>query len=88
MSWSQADAAEAERRYTARLPLSLRQTAWVLGDLHRRGAKKNEPDRRLVLEKIADGRLRIVDDSAKQPYWTVSAQEVDRFLGVETRGAA
>ena len=77
--WSTADALEAERRYTNRLPLTMRQTAHVLNLTFLRGAKKGQPDRRQVLERIADGRLHVIDASVKEPYWTISAQELDRY---------
>jgi hypothetical protein len=78
-TWSTADALEAERRYAAGLSLTLRQTAHILNLHHQRGAKKGQPDRRQVLERIADGRLQVIDTAVKQPYWTIAAHELDRY---------
>lgn len=82
--------AEAERRYTQRLPLTLTQTAHVLNLTFSKGAKRGQPDRRQVLDRLYDGRLRPVDRTEPQHRWTVSPAEIDRYLngGSTERGAA
>lgn len=60
--------------------LTLTEVASVLRLLHQRGAHKGEPDRRLVVELVRAGKLRLVDDDQANHHWTVATSEVRRYL--------
>lgn len=59
---------------------TLVETAGVLKLVHRSGAKKGQPDRRLVLQLIADGKLRVVDPDQPTHRWTIATPEIRRYL--------
>lgn len=67
----------------ANIVLDLEQVAVVLNLRYGRGARKGEPDRRLVAELIKAGRLRGVDPEQPSRLITVSCAEVCRYLAGE-----
>lgn len=62
--------------------LTLTQTAAILKLCHRSGARKGLPDRRLVLELIAKGKLRVVDPDQPSHRLTIATPEIRKYLGV------
>lgn len=60
--------------------LTLTEVAAVLKLTHQRGAKRGQPDRRLALELVHTGRLRVVDHDQPDYRYTVSTTEVRRYL--------
>jgi hypothetical protein len=61
--------------------LTLTEVADILRLTHTRGAKKGTPDRRLAVDLVATGKLRVVDADQPAFRWTVSTGEVRRYLG-------
>ena len=64
--------------------LTAGQTATVLGLTFTRGRHKGEPNRHLVAELVADGRLCPVDPSQPLPRWTFSVAAITRYLDGDT----
>lgn len=60
--------------------LTLTEVAAVLKLTHRSGSKKGQPDRRLVLELVAAGKLRLVDSDQPTHRWTIATPEIRRYL--------
>lgn len=60
--------------------LTLVEAAAVLKLTHRSGAKKGAPDRRLVLELVATGKLRVVDPDQPAHRLTIATPEIRRYL--------
>lgn len=60
--------------------LTMTETARVLKLCHRSGSKKGQPDRRLVLELIAAGKVRVVDPDQPTHRWTIATPEIRRYL--------
>lgn len=60
--------------------LTLTETARVLKLCHRSGAKKGQPDRRLVLELVSTNKLRVVDVDQPTHRWTIATPEIRRYL--------
>ena len=79
-TWTAADIADAERRYTTGLALTPRQVAHILNLTHQRGSHRGEPDRLRALDLIATGRLHPVDPTQPTHRLTVSAAEIRRHL--------
>lgn len=80
ITWTAADTAEAERRMATNQPLTLTQSAHVLNLTFTRGRHAGNPNRRLVLDLIGTGRLRVVDADQPQHRWTVAPAEIHRYL--------
>lgn len=79
-TWTATDTAEAERRMATNQPLTLTQCAHVLNLTFTRGRHAGNPNRRLVLDLVATGRLRVVDADQPQHRWTVAPAEIARYL--------
>jgi hypothetical protein len=62
--------------------LTLTEAAGILKLTHRSGAKKGRPDRRLVLELVAAGKLRVVDPDQPSHRLTIATPEIRKYLGV------
>lgn len=60
--------------------LTCTQVAEILQLRHRSGAKKGMADRRLVLELVAAGKLRLVDPDQPTHRYTIATSEVRRYL--------
>lgn len=60
--------------------LTLTEVARVLRLVHQRGVKAGQPDRRLALELVRSGKLRLVDPDQPSFHWTVSTAELRRYL--------
>lgn len=56
------------------------EVAFVLGLTITRGADKGKPSRLAVYELIRAGRLKLVDPQQSITRWTVSCDEVRRYL--------
>lgn len=60
--------------------LTLTEVADLLKLQHQRGAKRGKPDRRLALDLVMTGKLRVVDPDQPSYRYTVSTAEVRRYL--------
>lgn len=60
--------------------LTLTEAAAVLKLQHRSGARKGQPDRRLVLELVAAGKLHVVDRDQPSHRLTIATPEIRRYL--------
>ena len=56
------------------------QVAQVLGLVHTRGAKAGQPNRHLVAELVATGRLTPVDVRQPLPRWSFATSAVRRYI--------
>ena len=63
--------------------LTMTQVAEVLNLTFTRGAKRGRPNRRLALELIMSGRLRVIDPQQGQTHWSVSRAEIMRYISGE-----
>ena len=62
------------------LVLTPGQVAQVLGLVHTRGAKAGQPNRHLVAELVATGRLTPVDVRQPLPRWSFATSAVRRYI--------
>jgi hypothetical protein len=61
--------------------MTLTEVAAVLKLCHQRGSKKGQPDRRLAVELVHAGKLRLIDPDQPVYRWSVSTAEVLRYIG-------
>lgn len=61
--------------------LTTGEVAYVLRLTYVRGAKKGQPNRRLVIDKVTAGELRPIDPTEPWWRWKFSVTEVNRYLG-------
>ncbi len=66
------------------LVLTPGQVAQVLGLVHTRGAKAGQPNRHLVAELVATGRLTPVDPRQPLPRWSFATSAVRRYIDGNT----
>lgn len=57
-----------------------RETAVIIGELYRKGARAGEPNVRAVREMIRAGRLALVDPSAAPGRWQVTRPSIVAYL--------
>lgn len=78
MDWKALSPAQVLDTHVA---LTISQSAFVLGLCHQKGQRKGEPNRRLVLDLIAAGRLELIDPEQPITRWTISARTLRAYMG-------
>lgn len=74
--WQDLSPTEVLERFEV---LDMEMSAYVLTEVHTRGALKGRPDPRRVRDLVIAGKLRLIDPSQPRERWSVAASEVRRY---------